>query len=149
MPKIGPVSRPWRGLRSHDAYGDGNFGASRSGGLRFHKGTDYICLEGDDCLSPFDGVIAHIGIAYTDSKLGSIHIQGTGKYWPYYAKILYAKPDVMEGLVVKRGQKIGICQNVARYHGANFDDGGGEMHNHLHLELRVYADSQRYMEVPS
>jgi hypothetical protein len=149
MSKIGQISRPYRGLRGHDAYGDGNFGASRSGGLRPHKGVDYLCREGDDCLAPIDGVVRRVGVAYADSNLGSIHIQGTGEYWPYYVKILYAKPGVIEGVVVKRGQRIGTCQDVARYHEASVDMGGGQMHNHLHLELRVYADSQRYMEVPS
>jgi len=143
--KIGPVCVPWRGLRGHDAYGDGNFGASRSGGSRRHKGVDYACREGDICVSPVDGVVQRLGRAYADSDLGSIHIQGTGIYWPYYLKILYAAPDVAIGQVVKRGQRIGVCQNVAEYHAG----GGGEMKNHLHLELTVLADSQHYTEIPN
>ena len=146
MPKIGYIVSPWRGLRGHDAHGDGNFGASRSDGLRYHKGVDYLCREGDICVSPFDGLIKHVGVAYADSTLGSIHIQGTGIYWPYFAKILYAAADVAAGQVVKRGQKIGTCQNVALYHRA--DVGDHQMGNHLHLELTAAVDSQRYMEVP-
>jgi hypothetical protein len=88
-------------------------------------------------------VVQRVGVAYADSDLGSIHLQGTGRYWPYFAKILYARPDVAAGTVVTRGQKIGTCQDVAAYH-----DAAGQMKVHLHLELRVYADSQRYMEVP-
>jgi len=107
--KIGQISRPWRGLRGHDASGDGNFGASRNGGMRLHKGVDYVCAEGDDCLSPIDGVVQRVGLAYANSDLGSIHIQGTRGYWPYYVKVLYAKASVAKGAVVKRGQRIGAC----------------------------------------
>lgn len=144
MYKIGPVCVPWRGLRGHDAYGDGNFGASRSGGIRRHKGVDYLCGVGDVCVSPIDGIVEKVGRAYADSTLGSIHIQGTGVYWSYYCKILYALADVAAGQVVKRGQHIGVCQNVAAYH----DGGAGTMKNHLHLVLLVQADAQLYMEVP-
>ena len=126
MPQIGQISRPWRGVRGHDPAGDGGFGASRSGGLRPHKGVDYVCQEGDACLAPFDGMVKRVGIAYADSSLGSIHIQGTGPHWAYYAKILYVAPDVMEGLVVKRGQRIGTCQNVAKYHGEQDSNCGCE-----------------------
>jgi len=149
MPKIGPVSRPWRGLRGHDGWGDGNFGASRNGGARQHKGVDYACVEGDDALSPIDGVVKRVGVAYANSDLGSIHIQGAGPHWAYYVKILYAKPGVAVGDVVERGQRIGTCQSVARHHNAHVDMGGGVMHDHLHLELRILADSQRYTEVPN
>jgi hypothetical protein len=112
--------------------------------------VDYLCVEGDECLSPIDGVVQRVGTAYSDPKteLGSIHIQGTGKYWPYYIKILYARADVPQGKAVTRGQHIGVCQNVAKYYGAHVDMGGGTMHNHLHMELKVLADSQLYVEVP-
>ncbi len=107
-------------------------------------------MEGDECLSPIDGVVQRVGTAYSDpaADLGSIHIQGTGLYWPYYCKILYAGADVSPGKAVTRGQHIGFCQNVAKYHEAHVDEGGGTMKNHLHLELKVLADSQLYVEVP-
>ena len=109
--------------------------------MRLHKGVDYLCAEGDDCLAPIDGVVQRVGLAYSNSNLGSIHIQGTGEYWPYYCKILYAKATVAVGAAVKRGQRIGTCQNVAKYH-----DTVDVMRVHLHLELRVLADSQHYLE---
>jgi len=142
---ISPV-RPYRGLRNTDAYGSGAFGASR--GTRTHAGIDMAAQPGDEVVAPCDGRVVHIGVAYYGSLLGSLHIQGTGQFADVRVKLLYVDAD--DGLTgsVTKGQKIGIAQDVASYWHMKSPK-SGTMRNHIHMELMMRCDPQRFMRLPA
>jgi hypothetical protein len=49
-------------LRGQDAYGNGHFGAPRSGGARKHMGIDILTIVGQDLVSPVTGkAVNYIG----------------------------------------------------------------------------------------
>ncbi len=141
---ISPL-RPYRGLRNTDAYGSGAFGASR--GKRTHAGIDIVALPGDEVVAPCDGRVVHIGVAYYGSLLGSLHIQGTGQYSDVRVKLLYVDAD--DGLTgaVTKGQKIGMAQDVSSYWHMKSPK-SGRMVNHIHFELMMRCDPQRFMRLP-
>lgn len=148
MTRIGPPSLPWRGLRGVDPEGAGGFGAPRGGG-RVHDGLDFLALPGDDGVAPGEGTISHLGTAYgptvidpfTGKPYGSIHIQGTGPYAPFYFKILYVAPEsLILGQHVRRGQRLGTVQNIPAYYKAE-----GRMKPHVHLVVRTAADPGRFL----
>jgi murein DD-endopeptidase MepM/ murein hydrolase activator NlpD len=56
-----PTGRP---MREHDAYGEGEFGASRDGGARRHEGVDYDATPGQAVVAPISGFVSKIGYAY-------------------------------------------------------------------------------------
>ena len=86
-----PPVRPWRGRRGTDHAGSGVFGASRGG--RLHAGLDLIAQVGDEVVSPIGGIVTHIGKAYPDANLGSIHIKGAGQHAWATIKLLYVAPE--------------------------------------------------------
>ena len=136
--KILPPVVPFRGTRGVDSWGSGNFGASRDGGARAHAGLDFVSVPGDAVHSPIDGIVTHIGIAYADSEMRSIHVTGTGEHADVMAKILYCWPDPgLGGRTVKAGDRLGDAQDVAGYWKAQQPDHPGEMRNHVHLEIAI------------
>jgi murein DD-endopeptidase MepM/ murein hydrolase activator NlpD len=142
---LSPPTRPYRGLRNTDIYGSGAFGASR--GSRKHAGLDIIAQPGDDVVSPLDGRVVRIGLAYYGSVLGSLHIQGVGEYADARIKLLYVEPDVDVNATVRRGQHIGQAQDVASYWHEK-SPRSGTMKNHIHIELMIRCDPQRWMNLP-
>src|SRR3990172_2757499 len=127
--------RPYRGVRGTDSWGAGNFGASRDGGSRHHKGLDFLTVAGDDIVSPIDGRVSRLGIAYDNSVLGSIWIDGLFEYAMWRAHLLYVKPEIAVGMTVKAGDALGFAQDVAIYWKAREPEHSGDMKNHIHLEL--------------
>jgi hypothetical protein len=126
---------PFRGFRGIDDFGAGGYGAPRMhhGKREEHLGLDCLAYVGDDEVSPICGDIVHIGIAYPDSNLGSIHIQNER----FKARLLYGKPlpTLIEGARVTGGDVIGVVQDVAGYHEAK--QPGKHMLNHVHMDLWV------------
>ena len=113
--------------RGHDAYGYGEFGASRDGGSRRHEGVDFIADKGQPVAAPISGYVTKIGSAYADgSDLKFVEI--TNPAISYVARVFYVNPQVKEGDVVRLGQEIGEAHGLqARYPGG--------MTDHVHLEL--------------
>jgi len=135
---IHPPVQPFRGNRGVDSWGSGVFGASRDGGSRQHLGLDFTSVTGDAVVAPFPGKVSHVGVAYPGSILGSIHIQGSGEFAAWRAKLLYVRPDAgLMGRVVEAGDVIGDAQDVATYWATQEPHRAGAMTNHVHLEIIV------------
>ena len=132
--KITSPIHPFRGTRGRDVYGSGAFHASRDGGARQHEGLDFVAFPGDAVFAPLSGRITHVGIAYPDSHLGSIHIAHADGI--HTCKLLYAACGLGVGAIVGRGDLLGTAQDVSAYWHVR-EPKGGMMINHVHLELRA------------
>ena len=113
--------------RSHDAYGEGEFGASRDGGARRHEGVDFKADAGQSVAAPISGYITKIGYAYGgDETLKFVEI--TNPALRFAARVFYVNPDVRVGDSVAVGHPIGTAHSLQRKY-------PGGMTNHVHLEL--------------
>lgn len=116
-------------LRGSDPQGSGAFGASR--GSRKHKGLDLLAEAGQIIKAPFDLKIVKHGIVYNStSQFKYVEFEGLGLLSVFRIRLMYVQSDISVGQKVAKGSNLGICQNIAAYH-------GGGMKNHLHLEIRV------------
>ncbi len=122
MVESGSFSLSIHEIRKSDAYGFGYYGSSR--GNRSHAGTDYVIRPGEAVLSPVDGTIQRLGIAYADDSFELVVIDTKSGD---SIKILYVQPIVEPGQDVKCGQLIGYAQDItARYPGITA---------HVHVEI--------------
>lgn len=113
--------------RTHDAYGDGEFGARRDGGSRRHEGVDYTARPGQDVDAPISGYVTKIGYAYAgDANLKFVEI--TNPALNYAARVFYVEPKVQVGETVAMGRPIGTAHTLQRKY-------PGGMTDHVHLEL--------------
>ncbi|MBI1199056.1 MAG: peptidoglycan DD-metalloendopeptidase family protein [Phenylobacterium sp.] len=113
--------------RGHDAYGDGEFGASRDGGARRHEGVDYAARAGQLVRAPISGFVTKIGFAYPgDTTLKFVEI--TNPALKVAARVFYVDPKVEEGAAVLMGRPIGVAHSLQRKYPAGMTD-------HVHLEL--------------
>ena len=144
------------GVREVDAWGDGDFGASRGG--RSHKGVDYLASLGERVGSPCDGVIRRIGRCYADTaeyKLMEIATDGA------LVRLFYVNPGVQPDNTVQIGDTIGYAQDISKRYppeklskrslerylvkwgASGLDDLTPQqldqlrMQNHVHLEVRL------------
>lgn len=148
-PLIPPV-QPWRGLRTTDALGSGEFGASRDKSTRVHLGQDYKALKGDAAVSPITGIVQRLGWAYPDADLGLIVIDGTGEFDGASIRLLYVNCfDLAKSRnLVTQGQAIGVVQDVRAYYHKKHPT-VPEITNHVHLELIMHVDPRLHMEMPA
>lgn len=113
--------------RVKDKYGAGQYGASRDGGTRKHKGLDIIASVNEKVYAPFNGVITREVVPYAnDSSYKGIVIKGKGDWDGYEIKIFY-----VEGLLsgnVQVGQEIGFVQNLTLKYPS--------ITNHIHIEVK-------------
>lgn len=119
-----PTGKP---MRAHDAYGEGEFGASRDGGARRHEGVDYDAAPGQKVVAPISGFVSKIGYAYagdTDLKFVEVSNPALG----YVARVFYVDPTVEVGQAVRVGAVVGTAHSLQ----AKYPDG---MTNHVHTEL--------------
>lgn len=115
-----------------DPKGDGRFKASRSGGKE-HNGLDFLCIPGEDVLSPIAGKIIRESAAYKDDpRYRNIVIAGAKGY---EVKIMYVQLTAKVGEMVTKGQVIGKCQSIAAKYGA-------PMRDHVHFEFRINGKLQ-------
>ena len=112
--------------RGHDAYGSGEFGASRDGGGRRHEGVDYVSVAGQPVVAPISGYVTKIGYPYgNDPELRYVEISNPAL--KYSARAFYVAPTVHEGDAVQIGDVIGKAESLqGRY---------GGITNHVHLEV--------------
>lgn len=112
--------------REHDAYGSGEFGASRDGGSRDHAGVDYLAEAGQDVLAPISGYVSKVGYVYGDDR-GLRYVEIANPALRYVARVMYVESAVVEGQAVRLGQTIGTAHSLQqRYPGIT---------DHVHLEL--------------
>lgn len=113
--------------REHDAYGSGEFGASRDGGSRRHAGVDFIADAGQTVVAPISGYVTRIGYAYAgDGNLRFVEISNPAL--KLEARAFYISPKVQVGDTVYVGQPIGKVRTLQRKY-------PGGMTDHVHLEL--------------
>ncbi|CAN7264158.1 M23 family metallopeptidase [Phenylobacterium sp. LjRoot219] len=113
--------------RKEDAYGHGEFGASRDGGSRRHEGVDFIADAGQSVAAPISGYVSKLGFAYADdANLKFVEI--TNPALRYTARIFYVDPEVEVGQAVQVGQRIGAHHTLERKY-------PGGMTDHVHLEI--------------
>jgi murein DD-endopeptidase MepM/ murein hydrolase activator NlpD len=118
--------------RGHDAYGEGEFGASRDGGQRRHEGVDFKADAGQEVEAPISGYITKIGFAYPgDQTLKFIEITNPATH--YAARVFYVDPKVEVGDTVALGHPIGTAHSLQRKY-------PGGMTNHVHLEIMDRPD---------
>jgi murein DD-endopeptidase MepM/ murein hydrolase activator NlpD len=114
-------------IRGHDAYGDGEFGASRDGGSRDHEGVDFIAAANQPVDAPISGYVTKIGFAYAgDNDLKFVEI--TNPALRYAARVFYVDPSVEVGQTVALGTPIGRHHSLAAKY-------PGGMTDHVHLEI--------------
>jgi murein DD-endopeptidase MepM/ murein hydrolase activator NlpD len=119
-----PTGREPRGV---DAYGEGEFGASRDGGARRHEGVDYTARAGQTVKAPISGYVTKIGYAYADApNLRFIEI--TNPALRIAARVFYVNPKVEVGQPVAIGRPIGTAKSLQRMY-------PGGMTDHVHLEI--------------
>ena len=120
------VNPTGKGVRTHDAFGDGEFGASRDGGAREHEGVDYISNVGQAVKAPISGFVTKIGFAYADDQRLQ-YVEISNPAIRYVTRVFYLVPEVREGQAVRIGQEIGEARSLqSRYPGIT---------NHVHLEI--------------
>lgn len=112
--------------RLHDAFGFGEFGASRDGGSRQHEGVDYVAAAGQAVAAPISGFVTKIGYAYGgDVSLKFVEI--TNPAIGYVARAFYVDPGVEVGQAVRLGQPIGAVASLQSHYPGITD--------HVHLEV--------------
>lgn len=115
------------GVRGCDAFGCGNFGASRGG--RAHNGIDIIAAENQVIKAPFSCKILRYGYPYAnDLSYRLVEIQGLNEFKDYTAKIMYIKKLHDLGAIIKTGDPLCSADNIAKKYGSS-------MTNHVHFEL--------------
>jgi len=118
--------------RGHDAYGEGEFGASRDGGQRRHEGVDFKADAGQTVEAPISGYVTKIGFAYPgDQTLKFVEITNPATH--YAARVFYVNPKVAVGDTVALGHPIGTAHSLQRKY-------PGGMTNHVHLEIMDRPD---------
>lgn len=119
-----PTGKP---MRRHDAYGEGEFGASRDGGVRRHEGVDYDATPGQKVVAPISGFVSKIGYAYA-GDLDLKFVEVTNPALGYVARVFYVDPTVEVGQAVRVGAVVGTAHSLqAKYPGG--------MTDHVHTEL--------------
>lgn len=124
-----PIVEPLR-LRS-DSMGEGQYGASRSGGTRKHQGIDLIVTPGQKVFAPFRSKVVRYASPYgnADTRFSGILIQGLDKWSDYSIKIFYMIPSVPVGSEIPQGGQIGKAQAISTKYGS-------AMLDHIHVEVR-------------
>lgn len=112
--------------RDHDGFGDGDYGASRDGGVRRHEGVDYSARAGQTAVAPISGYVTKIGYAYADDREFRF-VEITNPALGVEARVFYLNPGVVEGQAVRLGAPIGRVESLqGRYPGIT---------DHVHLEI--------------
>ena len=112
-----------RGLENH------TFGMVRNGGTRAHQGWDFYAEPGTPCFAIADGTIAMI---YESEAYGLVVVcsfQHDGRTL-YAAYCHLSKAEVKQGIVVRKGQRIGLTGNSGNAVSMRGLD------QHLHFEIR-------------
>jgi murein DD-endopeptidase MepM/ murein hydrolase activator NlpD len=112
--------------RLHDAFGNGEYGASRDGGSRHHEGVDYTADADQAVAAPISGFVTKIGYAYGgDDSLRFVEI--TNPAIGYVARAFYVNPSVAVGQTLRLGETIGTVASLQSHYPGITD--------HVHLEV--------------
>ncbi len=116
------ISSTGKGTRGSDKYGSGNYGAGR--GSRIHRGADYICVPGQDVVSPISGTVIRVARPYMGDDYSGLLIRSPD----IEVKLFYFNPLTrIVGMNVKAGDKIGVAQDISKKYPG--------MIPHIHLQI--------------
>lgn len=125
------VNPTGRAPRLHDAFGNGEFGASRDGGVRQHEGVDYTADADQAVAAPISGFVTKIGYAYGgDDTLRFVEI--TNPAIGYVVRAFYVNPGVVVGQTLRLGETIGTVASLQSHYPGITD--------HVHLEVMKAGD---------
>ena len=116
-----------------DPWGDGHYGAKRTkpdGTIYYHKGVDLICTPGQEIYAPIDAIYERIVYAYPNDIYTGCILRSLKAV----IKLLYFTPSIKVGNKVKRGQVIGVAQDISK----RYSD---KMTPHNHFELMGFDGS--------
>jgi hypothetical protein len=99
-------------IRGEDVYGVGAFGASRGGGVRRHRGADYVSEPGELVRAPISGVVRRIGFPYRGDEHYR-YVELATQEETLTARVLYVGPSVQLGAFVRAGDPIGRAQDLS------------------------------------
>ena len=122
------ISPTGHGVRGVDVWGQGKYGAPRDKGTRIHKGADFVCIPGQDVVSPINGVVVREKIPYSTPSqgvlFGGLLIKNSDcEITMFYFEVL---KDVIR-MPITKGQVIGKAQQISlRYPG---------IIDHIHLQI--------------
>ena len=122
------ISPTGHGIRRADNWGQGKYGASRDGGSRIHPGSDFVCVPGQDIVSPINGVVVRVKIPYSKPVQGVLFGGLLIRNSNCEITMFYFEPlsEVIK-MPVAKGQKIGVAQDIRlKYPG---------MIPHIHLQF--------------
>jgi len=116
-----------------DPAGSGWFQATRAnaGGKYTHKGLDTLCTPGEAVVAPEDALVERWGKCYVKPPQFDLIV-----LWVWdtlRVKILYVEPRTAVGSRVRRGQVIGVAQDVTE----RKDYRARGMLPHIHTEIWV------------
>ncbi|MHC1731055.1 MAG: RHS repeat-associated core domain-containing protein [Bacteroidales bacterium] len=134
------------GVRFGDSQGRGIYGASRSGGSRYHLGLDFLSVPFGDVYAVTDGTAYYwSGTTSEGYSYGAIRIKPTPRIagpsnllFPYvnYVDILYINIPtgsvVGQTFTVTSGQIIGTAMDLSVGYPTAMSKG---MQNHIHLQI--------------
>lgn len=113
--------------RGTDAWGSGDFGASR--GNRVHKGIDYACYPKTVIDSPISGEVTKLGYPYADD-LSYRYVEISDVVGNKH-RLFYVQPLVQLKEFVAMGDPVGVAQNIA----GRYSTPEKYMKNHIHYEI--------------
>ena len=122
------ISPTGHGVRGIDVWGQGRYGAPRDKGTRIHPGSDFVCIPGQDVVSPINGVVVREKIPYATPSKGILFGGLLIKNSDCEITMFYFEPlrEVIK-MPVAKGQVIGTAQDIGlRYPG---------IIPHVHLEF--------------
>jgi len=127
--KLGAFNSPVKSsmIRGCDPSGCGYYGADR--GSKKHNGIDIVSLPGESVSAPISGIVRPLIVYDYSPLMKGIEITDG----PVVMKIFYLESSLKKGDLIKKGQKIGITQDVAGFHSAR------PMVNHLHIEIYIHG----------
>lgn len=97
-------------IRTQDAWGSGEWGASRDGGKRQHRGVDYCFWPGTLYLSPMSGTVTKLGYAYPGDLTRWQYVEVS--QGPYRARFFYLTPSVAVSQAVRKGDPLGAVEDL-------------------------------------
>jgi len=131
--RISSLRMPIVGLRPQDL--EDNFGMSRDGGRRRHKGIDIFAPRGAKIIAVADGYISYIGEQGKGGRcLWLVTDQGSSFY---YAHLDRWVPGIYEGMEVRSGELLGYVGNT-----------GNALKTPPHLHFGVVANDETVNPYP-
>ena len=128
---ISPTGSCVRGL---DKHGEGKYGAGR--GNHLHKGADFICVPGQNIVSPIKGIIIREAKPYAKSDYSGLLIRGSD----IEIKMFYLEINLkLIGSSIMIGDFVGIAQDISKKYPG--------MTPHIHLEI-VSINPELFINFP-